>query len=90
MDGKHLVHVAEIDGDAAERGIDVAFERGPDAERNDRHAMRGADAHDLLHVFGRLRKDHRIGRLVCHPGERVAVLFAHRLRSDDAIAERRG
>ena len=51
---------------------------------------RGADAHDLLHVLGGLRKHHRVRRLVGDPGERIAVLLAHRLRGDDAIAEGRG
>ena len=84
------VHVAEIDRNAAERRVDVAFERGADAERDHRHATIGADAHDLLHIAGALRKHHRVGRLVGHPGQRIAVLFANGLRGDDAIAERRG
>ena len=45
--GQHLVHVAEIDRYAAERRVDVALERGADAERDDRHAVGRADAHDL-------------------------------------------
>ena len=35
---QHLVHVAEVDRDAAVRRVDVAFERGAGAERDDRHA----------------------------------------------------
>ena len=50
----------------------------------------GADAHDLLHVLGRLRKDHRVGRLVLDPGDGVAVLLAHRLRGHQPVAEARG
>jgi len=51
---------------------------------------RRANAHDGLHVVGVLRIDHRVGRLVGHPGQRVAVLLAHRWRGDDAVAEGRG
>ena len=36
---EHLVHVAEVDRHAALRRVDMAFERGADAERNDRHAV---------------------------------------------------
>ena len=87
---QHLVHVAEIDRYAAERRVDVALERGADAERYDRHTVRRADADDGLHVVGVLRKHHRVRRLVGDPGQRIAVLLAHRLRGDDAVAERRG
>ena len=85
---EHAVHVAEVERDAAPRRVDVAFERGAGAERDDRHAMPRADAHDLLHVLGRLRKHHRVRRLVRDPGDGVAVLLAHRLRrSDEPVAE---
>ena len=69
------------------RRVDLAFERGAGAERDHRHAMGGADAHDLLHLGRVLRKHHRVRRLVGNPGERVAVLLAHRLRGDEAVAE---
>ena len=36
--GQHLVHVAEVDRHAAERRVDVAFQRGAGAEGDDRHA----------------------------------------------------
>ncbi len=75
MHRQHLVHVADVDRDAAVRRVDVAFERGAGAERDDRHAMGRADAHDLLHVLGRLRKHHGVRRLVLDPGDGVAVLW---------------
>ena len=59
------------------RRVDLAFERRAGAERDHRHAVCGADAHDLLHVVGRLREHHRVGRLVGEPGRGVAVLLAH-------------
>jgi hypothetical protein len=86
----HPVHVAEVDRDAAERRVDVALERGADAERDHRHAMRGAHAHDLLHVLGRLRKHHRVRRLVRDPGGGVGVLLAHRPRGHQPVAKPRG
>ena len=78
MDGEHAVHVAEIEADAAVRRVDLALERGAGAEGDHRNALCRADAHDLLHVFGGVRKHHRIGRLVGDPGQRIAVLLAHR------------
>ncbi len=72
---------------AARRRVDVAFERGAGAERDDRHLVLRADAHGVLHVLGGLRKHHRVRRLVLDPGEGVAVLLAHRLRGDEAVAE---
>ena len=87
---EHAVHVLHVDANAAARRIDLAFERGAGAERNDRHIMLRADAHDLLHVFGRLREYHGVRRLVGVPRRGVAVLFAHGLRGDDTISERCG
>ena len=86
---QHLVHVAEIHRHAAKGRVDVALERGAGAEGNDRNAMCGADAHDRLDVRGRLRKHHRVGRLVFDPGGRVGVLLAHRLRGHEPVAELR-
>ena len=87
MHREHPVHVADVDRYAAIGRIDVSFERGPGAERNDRHAMRGANPDDVLHLFGGLRKHHRVRRLVRDPGRGVAMLLAHRLRGDEAVAE---
>jgi hypothetical protein len=84
---QHAIHVAEIDRDATVGRIDVALERGAGSKRNDRHATLGADAHDVLHVGRRLRKNHRVGRLVRDPSRGVGVLLAHRLRGDEAVAE---
>ena len=61
----------------------------PVPKRDHRHALGRAQPHDLLHLFGGLRKDHRVRRLVGDPGERVAVLLAHRLRGDEPVADRR-
>ena len=90
MHGENAVHVAEIEADAAARRVDLAFERGAGAERDHRHAVRRAQPHDVLHLFGRLRKHHRIRRLVVDPGRGMAVLLAHRLRGDEPVAEARG
>ena len=87
---QHRLHVAEVDRDAAEGRVDMTLERGAGPKRDHRHAMRRADAHDLLHVGRVLRKHHRVRRLVGDPGGGVAVLLAHRLRGDETIAEARG
>ncbi len=83
----HPVHVAEIDRYAPIGRVDVAFKRGSGAEGNDRHPMRRANPDDVLHVLGGLRKHHRVRRLVRDPGRGVGVLFAHRLRGDEPVAE---
>ena len=87
---QHAVHVAKIDRHAAMGRIDMALERRAGAEGNDRHAVRGADAHDVLHVIGRLREHHCVGRLARDPGRRIGVLLAHGLRGDEPVAELRG
>jgi hypothetical protein len=89
MHGKNLVHIAEIDRHAAGRRIDVPFERGADAIGNDRDAVFGADPHDLLHFFSALRENDGVGRLVCDPGDGIAVLLAHGLRRHHTISESR-
>jgi len=68
----------------------VALERGADAKRDDRRVVGRANADDGLHVTGVLRIDHRVGRLVGHPGQRIAVLLAHGERGHDAVAESGG
>ena len=87
MDRQHPVHVAQIDADAAIGGVDLALQRGAGAERDDRHPMGGADAHDRLHLRRRARKHHGIGRLARQPGGGVAMLLAHREPGREARAE---
>src|SRR5258705_11765039 len=77
MDRKNTVHVAEIDGHSAPGRIDVAFEGGTSAERNDRHTLRRANTHDRLDIGFALRKYDRIRRLVGNPARRIAVLLPH-------------
>ena len=89
MNVEHAVHVLEIDGDAAERRVEVAFERGPRAVGNDRDPVLGAQPHDRLHVRGALREHHRVGGLVLEPGRGVRVLLADRERSHQPVAELR-
>jgi hypothetical protein len=47
MHGEDAVHAGEIERHAAERRVDVTFERGAGAEGNDGNARRGAEPHDL-------------------------------------------
>ena len=72
---------------AAERRIDVAFERGAGAERDHRHAGLGAQLHCLDHLLRGLGEQHRVGRLRGDPGQRVGVLLAQRRAGREAIAE---
>ena len=87
VDREHPVHARHVERDAAARRVDMAFERGAGAEGDDRHAMLGADPHDLLHLLGRLGEDHGVGRLRRDVGGGVRVLLADRLAGLEALAE---
>ena len=90
MDFQHLVHVAQIDADAAGRRVDLPLQRGAGAERDHGHAVLGANPHHVLDIGGLLRHHHRIRRLRRQPGGGMGVLVAHRLRGDQPVAEPRG
>ncbi len=90
MDCQHLVHVAQIDADAAGRRVDLPLQRGAGAERDHRDAMLGANPHHVLNIGGFLRHHHRVRRLRGQPGRGMGVLVAHRLRGDQPVAEPRG
>ena len=59
IDLDDAVHARDVERDAAARRVDVPFERRAGAEGDHRHAMLGADAHDLLHLLGRFRERRR-------------------------------
>ncbi len=65
----------------------MAFERRADAESDDRHAMLGADPHDLLHLFDAFRKRHAVRRLQRNVGRGMRMLLAHRLVGLEPLAE---
>ena len=81
------LHLAEIKADAAQRRVDVAFERRARAERDDRHAMRRAQLHDVRHLLRRMWKDDCVRRLRLYPSDCVAVLLAHREARHHAACE---
>ena len=87
MDGQDAIHAGRIDRDPAVGGIDVALERRAGPVGHHRHAMRRAKPDDLDHLVGRLREHHGIGRLGCHGGARVGVLFADAAARGEAVAE---
>ena len=88
--GEDAVHARQIERDAAERRVDVAFERGAGAERDHRHAGLGAELHDVGDLGFGLGEQDGVGRLALEPGERVGVLLAQRLAQREAVAEARG
>ena len=87
VNGEDPVHLAHVDRHAAERRVDVPLKRGADPIGNDRHAVVPADADDLNHLLGRMRKDHRVGSLRREPCRGRAVLLADRFRADETLAE---
>ncbi len=86
---EHLVHLRQVDRDAAFHREDVPLERGTDAERNHRHAMALANVHYVAHFLGCLYKHDCIGQRVREVGLVLAVVLAHCGRGRDAIAEQR-
>ena len=90
MHGEDAVHAGKIERDAAERRVDVTFERGAGAEGDHRHARLGAELHDLRDLGFGLGEEDGVGRLALEPGERIGVLLAKRLAQGEALAEARG
>ena len=81
------VHQARVDRNAALDREDVALERGAGAERDDRHAVVRARAHDRGDLLGRARERHRVGRRRRERRLVAPVQVAHRLRGRQAIAQ---
>ena len=90
MHGENVVHLAQVDADAAGRRIDLPFQRGAGAEWNHGNAPLGADPHHVLNILRRLRHHHSIRRLWRQPGGGMGVLVAPRLRGNEIVAEPRG
>ena len=86
-DAQHVVHLAQIDRDAAVDRVDVAFERRAGAERDDRHAMGRADRHDRGDLVRRVREADDVGQRGEVVGLAVAVMIADRRRFAGARAQ---
>ena len=50
VDGENLVHPRAVERHAAVRRVDMALERGADAERNDRRVVPRAEFYEVDHV----------------------------------------
>ena len=87
VDLQHLVHLGDVDGDAAVERRHMALQRGTGAEGNDRHLVLGAGLDDLLHLFRRMRVDHGVRRHHRVVVLALAVLLAHGLGGREAVAE---
>jgi len=66
---------------------DMAFQRCPDTERNNRCPVLTADIHDIDHFIGGLREHNRVGRLGCVMGFIGAVTVADRLVCGQPVAK---
>jgi hypothetical protein len=89
MNFENSIHVAQVDADAAGGRVDLPLQRGAGAERDHGNAEMSADPHHILDVGGFLRHHHGVRRLRRQPGGGMGVLFAHRLRGDQPVAEPR-
>src|SRR5256714_867201 len=87
---QHPVHVAQVDADAAGRRVDLSLQRRAGAESNHGNSVFRANPHHILDVRGLLGHDNRVWRLRCQPRRGMGVLIAHRLGSDQPVAEPRG
>ena len=87
VDGENRVHTRTVERDPAVRRIDMALERGADAERDDRRVVPGAEFDEVDHVFPGFGEHDCIRRLVLEPGQRMPMRLADRGRSGEAVAE---
>jgi hypothetical protein len=83
-------HVREVERNAAERRVDMTFERCAGAKWDDRHAGRRAELHHLRYFRLCLGEHDSVWRLTFEPGECVGVLLAQGLAHRESIAETRG
>ena len=86
-DAQHLVHLREVDADAAVERRHMALERGAGAEGNHRHLVLGAELDDLGDFLGRLDKYHAVRRHRRVEGLVLAVLLQDRGRGREPLAE---
>ena len=86
VDLQHAVHLRQVDAHAAVERGDVALERGADAERDDRHPRRMAQAHDRRDLLVGVREDDDVGQPGVGQPLAVAVLVADRARRQRALA----
>jgi hypothetical protein len=82
-----LIHLAEIDADAAVDGLHLAFERGAGAKRDHRCCAGGTEFHDRGNFVVVLHKTNRVGRLYRMPGFAVSMLLQYRGAGADAFTQ---
>ena len=84
-DTEHLIHLRQIDGEAALEGKHLTLERGARAKGHNRHPAGGGGTDDGTDFFGGPRERHQVwqGRRVVRLA--VAVMVADRRRGGHAI-----
>jgi hypothetical protein len=87
VDLQDLVHLADIERDAAGGCRDMPFQRGAGAVGDDGQTIARANLDDLHHLGGGLRKDDPIGRRHRMIGNVGPVLITHGLRRGEAISQ---
>ena len=88
-DAQHAIHARQINRDAALDGVDVPFERGPDAERDDRRTMHVRQTNDGADLLGVRRKHDDVRQSWDMPRFAVTVVFDLRCIGRASIAEQR-
>ena len=86
---EHLVHLRQVDADAALDRKGVAFERSAHAVRDHRHAVPAADVHDIAYFLRGVREDHRIRRGDREVGLVLAVVLADAHGCGQPVAQQR-
>ena len=84
---QNLVHLRQVDADAAFQRANMPLHRAADAERDNRRAGRGANLDDGRHFLGRMGIDHGLGRFRRVPAGVGAVMVAHRHGGRDAVPD---
>src|ERR1700737_2309019 len=86
-DAQDPVHLRQVETNAASKGGDLPFERGPCTEGDDRCAVFGAEADNCGDLFGTAGKGDRVRSMRRMIGLVLAMLSADRRRSGEALAE---
>ncbi len=88
VDLQDLVHLGDVDGDAAGERSDMPFERRAGAEGDDRDLVPGADLHDLCDFLAGAREGDRVRRLALVVGEVLPMLLAHGIGRGEPVAQK--
>ncbi len=86
VDLEHLGHARQVEADTAIKRLEMPLERGTGAIGNDRNARLIAEFQDARDLFIALGEHHDVRQPGILHALAVAMVLAHRLRGDRAVA----